>query len=49
MEKVVLIAVTGYGQPADQERSKAAGFAYHLVKPIDPGELRQILRGKTAI
>src|SRR5262249_42466678 len=31
--KIVLIAMTGYGQPADRERSKEAGFDYHLVKP----------------
>ena len=32
---VRLIAGTGYGQEADRERSRAAGFAAHLVKPID--------------
>jgi CheY-like chemotaxis protein/anti-sigma regulatory factor (Ser/Thr protein kinase) len=30
-----MIALTGYGQPADQERTRAAGFAQHLVKPVD--------------
>ena len=30
-----LIAVTGYGQPHDRERTAAVGFARHLVKPID--------------
>jgi signal transduction histidine kinase/ActR/RegA family two-component response regulator len=30
-----LIAVSGYGQPADRERSRAAGFVSHLVKPAD--------------
>jgi signal transduction histidine kinase/ActR/RegA family two-component response regulator len=29
------IAVTGYGQEADQARSRAAGFHYHYVKPIN--------------
>jgi two-component system CheB/CheR fusion protein len=38
-----LIAVTGYGQEEDRRRSRDAGFQYHLVKPIDPGELRQVL------
>ena len=28
-----VIAVTGYGQPADRERALEAGFAEHLVKP----------------
>jgi signal transduction histidine kinase len=31
---VKLIAVTGYGQPGDFDRSQQAGFAAHLVKPI---------------
>ena len=35
-----LIAVTGYGQPADRERAFASGFARHLVKPVDPDALR---------
>jgi PAS domain S-box-containing protein len=30
-----LIALTGYGQPNDRERSASAGFRSHLVKPID--------------
>ena len=39
-----LIAVTGYGAAADHERSTAAGFADHLVKPVDVDELVQSLR-----
>ncbi|MBN8628709.1 MAG: response regulator [Planctomycetes bacterium] len=42
-QDTVLIAISGYGQPADKERSQAAGFTRHLVKPIDPAELEQIL------
>lgn len=38
-----LIAVTGYGQPSDHERSGAVGFDAHLVKPIDLGELARLL------
>ncbi len=30
-----MIAVSGYGQPADRERSRAAGFCSHFVKPAD--------------
>jgi len=30
-----LIALTGYGQPHDRERSRVAGFDVHLVKPVD--------------
>ncbi len=38
-----LVAVTGYGQPEDRLRSNAAGFDAHLVKPIDLGQLRDVL------
>ena len=34
-----LIAITGYGQPADREASLRAGFAAHLVKPVGLVEL----------
>jgi len=34
-----LIAVTGYGQEQDQKQSQAAGFAHHLVKPVDSRQL----------
>jgi CheY-like chemotaxis protein len=35
----VLIALTGYGQEQDQRRSDEAGFAFHLVKPVDSHKL----------
>jgi CheY-like chemotaxis protein len=34
-----LIALTGYGQAHDRERSSRAGFHLHLVKPIEAQEL----------
>jgi len=40
---VILIAVTGYGFPEDRERSRAAGFDRHLVKPAMPDDLRREL------
>lgn len=40
---VQLIAITGYGQAADRQRSRAAGFDLHLVKPIDTEELAELL------
>ncbi|MEO7271102.1 MAG: ATP-binding protein [Vicinamibacterales bacterium] len=39
-----LIAVTGYGQPSDRQRSGEAGFDEHLVKPIDLGLVERLLR-----
>jgi CheY-like chemotaxis protein len=34
-----LIALTGYGQQQDQQRSRHAGFDLHLTKPVDPQRL----------
>ncbi|GJH04567.1 PAS domain-containing hybrid sensor histidine kinase/response regulator [Paraburkholderia terrae] len=31
---ILLVALTGYGQPEDRERTRAAGFDHHLVKPV---------------
>jgi PAS domain S-box-containing protein len=39
----LLIALSGWGQPADRERSLRAGFDLHLVKPVDVDELRRAL------
>jgi CheY-like chemotaxis protein len=38
-----LIALTGYTQERDRERSQEAGFALHLEKPVDAGQLLRIL------
>ncbi len=39
----VLVAMTGYGQEEDRRRSRAAGFDHHLVKPVEPGALEELL------
>jgi signal transduction histidine kinase len=39
----LLVAVTGYGLPKDKERTAAAGFDAHLVKPIELDELQRVL------
>jgi len=39
-----LIALTGWGQEKDRKRSRDAGFADHLVKPVDPATLDRIVR-----
>ncbi len=39
-----LVAVTGYGQPADRRRAHAAGFDEHMVKPVEPAALQDFLR-----
>lgn len=38
-----LIALTGYGQEHDRNRSRDAGFAGHLVKPVDLERLRELV------
>jgi two-component system OmpR family response regulator len=35
----VLFALSGYGQESDRAKSEAAGFALHLVKPLDAASL----------
>jgi CheY-like chemotaxis protein len=39
----LIVAVSGYGQEEHRRRSKRAGFDHHLVKPIDPTVLTQLL------
>lgn len=45
-----VLALSGYGREQDRQRSAAAGFAAHLVKPADPAEvhakLTQVLSGQ---
>ena len=43
LESVVLVAMTGYGQESDRQRSQDAGFDHHLVKPASFGKVQQIL------
>lgn len=44
--EMMIIALSGYGQPEDKERSLRAGFDVHLVKPVDVAELTQALGRK---
>jgi PAS domain S-box-containing protein len=43
LAKVVLVALTGWGQQEDRRRSAEAGFDHHLVKPPEPKTLEGIL------
>jgi PAS domain S-box-containing protein len=40
---LVLIALTGFGQPDDKRRALEAGFALHLTKPVGPNDLERAL------
>ena len=42
-DRVLLVAVTGWGQEEDRRRSQEAGFDYHLTKPADPEALQRLL------
>ena len=40
----LLVAVTGYGQDQDRQRTREAGFDHHFVKPVDTAALAKLLR-----
>ena len=40
---ILLVALSGWVQPADRERSRMAGFDHHLAKPVDLTSLRRLL------
>jgi CheY-like chemotaxis protein len=44
-KKMVLVAHTGWGQEEDRSRTQEAGFDYHLVKPVAPDVLEEMLAG----
>ncbi len=39
-QRIKIVAVTGWGQEADKQKSRAAGIDVHLMKPVDAAELR---------
>ena len=39
----LLIAVSGYGESADREKARRAGFSHHITKPADPLELADLI------
>jgi len=43
LERVLLIALTGYGHDSDRERSQTVGFDHYFVKPTDPRVLCEVL------
>jgi signal transduction histidine kinase/ActR/RegA family two-component response regulator len=42
-KRLVLVALTGWGQDADRQKSREAGFDAHVVKPVDPDALTSLL------
>jgi len=47
-ERVVLVALTGWGQDEDRRRVREAGFDHHLVKPVDLASLQGLLTSLTS-
>ena len=45
LEDTLLVALTGWGQEEDRQRSQEAGFDHHLVKPVEPDALHRLLAG----
>ncbi len=43
-DDVLLVAITGWGQPEDRRRTRDAGFDRHLVKPPDLSTLQAVCR-----
>jgi signal transduction histidine kinase/CheY-like chemotaxis protein len=40
---VRIVALTGYGLPSDRQRGREAGFDHHLLKPVDPVALAELI------
>lgn len=48
LDGVLLVALTGWGAEADQQRARAAGIDLHLTKPVRPEDLSAALAGRSA-
>lgn len=46
---IFLVAMTGFGQPHDRRRALESGFDTHLVKPVDPDVLQELLMDPDAV
>ena len=44
LKQTILVAMTGYGKAEDKQRSQAAGFNAHLVKPVVLEDLELLLQ-----
>lgn len=45
----LVVAVTGWGQPEDRARTRAAGFDRHLAKPVDPEEIVRLVEATASL
>ena len=44
-EAIAIIALTGWGHEEDHRKSREAGFNRHLVKPVQPTEILEVVAG----
>jgi len=42
-QRVRIVALTGWGQATDRQRTRAAGMDHHLIKPVSLDDLRSVL------
>jgi signal transduction histidine kinase len=42
-DRPTIVALTGWGQESDRRRTSSEGFDHHLVKPVEPRSLQQLL------
>jgi len=47
-QDVLLVALTGWGQEHDLQRTRDAGFDHHLLKPIEPHSLEELFSARIA-
>ena len=47
--RLLLVAITGYGTDSDRLRSREAGFATHLTKPVDLETVAKVLEGRAEL
>ncbi|HXG13001.1 MAG TPA: response regulator [Gemmataceae bacterium] len=45
LQQALLVALTGHSRDEDRHRSREAGFDHHLIKPVEPEELEELLTG----
>lgn len=43
LKDIILVALTGWGTEGDKKQAKAAGFDYHLTKPVDAADVESLL------
>jgi CheY-like chemotaxis protein len=44
LDRLILVAMTGFGDDEDRQRTREAGFDHHLVKPADPQVVEKLFR-----